>query len=72
MIFCLLTILIWLGSILYKHCLILYCFREHVTPTRKGRKPNPLKNMHPSQITIGSITTVKKEPGHQGLYFLRK
>jgi len=38
---------------------------DHVTPTRKGRKPNPLKNMHPSQITIGSITTVKKEPGHQ-------
>jgi len=38
---------------------------EHVTPTRKGRKPNPLKNMHPSQITIGSITTVKKEPVHQ-------
>lgn len=24
-----------------------------------------MKNMHPSQITIGSITTVKKEPGHQ-------
>ena len=47
--------------------ILLFC-RDHVTPTRKGRKPNPLKNMHPSQITIGSITTVKKEPGHQGQF----